>query len=391
MAAQAGVDIGDVTINNAAGSAAVPIQDGGNSLTVDATSLPLPTGAATSALQTQPGVDIGDVTINNTVYSPAHVDLVKAYGPAHTHTAWVTALGELTAQAPVRIIGTSFHGTALDPLFWATTGTTGAGATVAVAGSIATLTTGTAVGTANLSSVRKARFLFARQNKFRAATRFVTAGTTNNTRRIGMDDGTNGFGFVLDGAGTFGIYSRAGGTATDKYTGLNGDLGSTYSIDTNVHALEIVYFTMETVFFIDGQILHIDIPTTAPYCTNLTLPIKASNISSGTTSVPCVMEVWNATVVGLGLPNTVPTYAHISTTTTTTLKASAGRLHTIILSTKGNGTATIYDNTTAAAPILAVIDLAQAGSQYDYHCELSTGLTVVTTGAAPADLTVVFD
>src|SRR5262245_27629823 len=27
--------------------------------------LPLPTGAATSALQTQPGVDIGDVTVNN--------------------------------------------------------------------------------------------------------------------------------------------------------------------------------------------------------------------------------------------------------------------------------------------------------------------------------------
>lgn len=78
---QPGVDIGDVTINNAAGASAVNIQDGGNSITVDgpltdaqlrasavpisAASLPLPTGAATSALQTQPGVDIGDVTVNN--------------------------------------------------------------------------------------------------------------------------------------------------------------------------------------------------------------------------------------------------------------------------------------------------------------------------------------
>jgi hypothetical protein len=36
-----------------------------NPLPVSAASLPLPAGAATSALQTQPGVDIGDVTINN--------------------------------------------------------------------------------------------------------------------------------------------------------------------------------------------------------------------------------------------------------------------------------------------------------------------------------------
>jgi hypothetical protein len=56
----------------------IPVSDNGSSLTVDGTvsvsgtvaisavSLPLPTGAATSALQTQPGVDIGDVTVNNT-------------------------------------------------------------------------------------------------------------------------------------------------------------------------------------------------------------------------------------------------------------------------------------------------------------------------------------
>lgn len=37
LAANSGVDIGDVTINNAAGAAAVNIQDGGNSITVDGT------------------------------------------------------------------------------------------------------------------------------------------------------------------------------------------------------------------------------------------------------------------------------------------------------------------------------------------------------------------
>lgn len=46
-----GTDIGDVTVNNAPGASAVNIQDGGNSITVDATSLPLPTGASTAAKQ----------------------------------------------------------------------------------------------------------------------------------------------------------------------------------------------------------------------------------------------------------------------------------------------------------------------------------------------------
>ena len=51
--AQPGTDIGDVTINNAAGAAAVNVQDGGNTITVD--------GTVTAVAQ--PGVDIGDVTL----------------------------------------------------------------------------------------------------------------------------------------------------------------------------------------------------------------------------------------------------------------------------------------------------------------------------------------
>jgi hypothetical protein len=39
LGANDGVDIGDVTVNNAAGAAAVNIQDGGNSITVDAVQL----------------------------------------------------------------------------------------------------------------------------------------------------------------------------------------------------------------------------------------------------------------------------------------------------------------------------------------------------------------
>ena len=61
--ANSGVDIGDVTINNASGASAVNIQDGGNSITVDGTVAATQSG--TWILGANPGVDIGDVTINN--------------------------------------------------------------------------------------------------------------------------------------------------------------------------------------------------------------------------------------------------------------------------------------------------------------------------------------
>lgn len=53
----------DLALVTAAG--AVVVDGSGVTQPISAVSLPLPTGAATSALQTQPGVDIGDVTVNN--------------------------------------------------------------------------------------------------------------------------------------------------------------------------------------------------------------------------------------------------------------------------------------------------------------------------------------
>ena len=55
----------NVTLANTGANATPIVVDLGANNDVTVASLPLPTGAATSALQTQPGVDIGDVTINN--------------------------------------------------------------------------------------------------------------------------------------------------------------------------------------------------------------------------------------------------------------------------------------------------------------------------------------
>jgi len=61
------IEIGAVEIKNGTDDTRVTVKTDGtnNAMVVTANVLPLPTGAATAALQTQPGVDIGDVTINN--------------------------------------------------------------------------------------------------------------------------------------------------------------------------------------------------------------------------------------------------------------------------------------------------------------------------------------
>lgn len=73
LGANSGIDIGDVTVNNAAGGSAVNVQDGGNSLTVDAVDLDIrnlvfatdKVDISGSILGANSGVDIGDVTVNN--------------------------------------------------------------------------------------------------------------------------------------------------------------------------------------------------------------------------------------------------------------------------------------------------------------------------------------
>jgi hypothetical protein len=99
LAANDGVDVGDVTINNAAGASAVNIQDGGNSITVDGTvtanagsgtfaisaaSLPLPSGAATAAKQPALGT-AGTASVDVlTVQGIASMTALKVDGSAVT-------------------------------------------------------------------------------------------------------------------------------------------------------------------------------------------------------------------------------------------------------------------------------------------------------------------
>ena len=84
-------------------------------------------------------------------------------------------------------------------------------------------------------------------------------------------------------------------------------------------------------------------------------------------------------------------YNHISTNTTTTVKSSAGTLHTITINTLGaTDTATIYDNTAGSGTVIGVINDAGMAGSYTYDLAFATGLTIVTSGTTPPDITVTY-
>lgn len=114
LAANDGVDIGDVTINNASGASAVNIQDGGNSITIDGSltnisgTISLPTGAATAAKQPALGTAGTASSDVITVQGIASMTALKVDGSAVTQpvsgTFW-------QATQPVSLTSTTITGT----------------------------------------------------------------------------------------------------------------------------------------------------------------------------------------------------------------------------------------------------------------------------------------
>ena len=82
-------------------------------------------------------------------------------------------------------------------------------------------------------------------------------------------------------------------------------------------------------------------------------------------------------------------YNHITTNTDTVVKASPGILVRIVINTDAAGAITVYDNTSASAPVIAVLESGAPHGSYEYGIRCSTGITIKT--AAANDLTVVYE
>jgi hypothetical protein len=308
--------------------------------------------------------------------------------------------GALAVDQTIRLIGPQFVGSTIDDQFW-TLANNGTASAAALAAGLVSLTSGTDnSGSGSLLSNQHARFLFVNPNEFRMITRVTDATVADCTRRWGavmITAGTpltldNGFYFSLDGAGELSVnYKTAGGGATSIASGsFNGDV-STYVVDTNAHAYEILYYEARIWFLIDTVLIHSVVATTAKLTDDFSLHILAESVNSGSGTTSGVLEVFAASILRIGSPSTVPICVNLSGNATTVLKRSAGKLHRITVNEFGNANViTVYDNIAASGPTIATIDSNREGA-FEYGCEFQDGLTIVMGGGTASDISVIYD
>ncbi len=339
------------------------------------------------------------------VVSPFYVPVpVKLYD-AHADPIEASQVRDLRTNQPYRLVGSVFEGTTLDTSFWTGTATTTAATVTQVSGAV-TIASGTAnSGFSQLQSVRKARFIFAHPHISRFALRIPTVVVALNTRRWGAfsttsaPTPTDGFWFELSAAGVLSVNTRnAGGTINSVASGsFNGEGGPSYTLDTNVHAFEIHYYVMGVEWLIDQIRIHTTVPTTANLSSLYTLPatVNSENGASGVTSG--TIEVWATNIVREGRDQTAPiTYTFANGQTAgVTLKRGPGELHAMSLGqATNNATIIVYDNTTAAAPVLATWVVPNNSiipvNMTDLNMPFYTGLTLAVT-TQNAGLTLVYE
>lgn len=310
----------------------------------------------------------------------------------------ITPMGDMRVQSPTRLVGTIFSGTTLDTNFW-TTSLAGAGSATLSGGEVSLSTgTPTANGSAQLNSIRTARYVAGNSNYFRAQVKCPAVSTTigSNVRRWGAYNTTDGYFFELDGAtGDLSVVCRKGSSDANKIaTGsFNGSWGSEYAIDTNINTFEI-YWTNKTAWFVvNDQVLHKFTGTTTTLVGTPSLPIRAETINSSGETAANTLSVRVASISRMGGLKTAPIYRNITGPLgATVLKYGPGCLHKIVINAPINGaTVSVYDALTATNPIaLITYPNGTSPGAFVYDLDFYTGLTVVTTGAAQ-NVTIVYE
>lgn len=291
-----------------------------------------------------------------------------------------TPMDELRTVTTVRLVGSTFTGTTIDANFW--TSTLANNGTAAQAnGQISLGSSTTNNGSSILQTTRRARYVAGSSNRFRATIQLGDLGVTNNTRRWGMFDGTDGAYFEL--AGTTLTACVIKGTTRVAVLALSAPTTSATNYE--------IYITNTKVYFVvAGTLVATHTASAATWADTMNLPIRVDNINAGSTTNSTI-SVRVASIHRMGELHTNPNYGRITTAATYNFKYGAGMLHRIVLNNPAGTLITVYDDTAGTSNVLAIISApAQANPvTLEYGIPFNNGLKVVSTGTW--DATVVLE
>jgi len=269
-----------------------------------------------------------------------------------------TPIRDLKVCEPSKMVGTKF-GASIDANFW-TASSSGTGAASGVSNGLATLASGTDnSGYAQLRTVRICRFSFTQPLQFRAGIRIPTVAVALNTRNWGAYTDTsrvpqNGVYFSLSETGVLSVNCVKAATPSSVASGsFNGDV-SEYTVDTNFHFYEIIYFTAGAWFYIDGVLIHHFSLTSATLYNSLDNPVNMTSINTVAGVTSGVIECCNAAIVKLGKNINYPASKYqAGTTAGVNAKIGSGLVHSLTISgVVNNSVITLYDNTAASGTVL---------------------------------------
>lgn len=294
---------------------------------------------------------------------------------------------DLVITARQALLADAFIGASLDTSTWAST-LVGTGSADIVANTQLVMATGlTANSSSKVVSIPKGRFIAGNISGGSIGISLPDTGVANNKRRWGTYDDDNGYFFELDGTTLYAVGRNA--TVDTRTAAASWSRDTTFTVEANVpHVYETVFFGNVGYFLIDDEVVHI---TSTDQGRKGHFPIRMENTNSGGSTTNVVMNVKGANLQRYG-PNTVsPRFQRISGASTTVLKAGPGHLHRVIVANgSGANTATLYDNTAGSGTVITALNVNKISGSIDFGTDLSTGLTIVTTGV-DTDVTVVWD
>lgn len=324
---------------------------------ISAVSLPLPTGAATSALQT------------------SQINAIQASYNSYLQAQQVVTLESLFTYSFVSAIDSTFF-----------TNASASGATATVANGMALLQSGTnAAGSAWIYSSIAPLYLGETYHIFSAYIICGDAGSGGSYKTWGAQTTLNNGYYFASNQTTFQVVSNLNGVGT-AVNAASFNI-QTFTLDTAMHHYQIMWNSISATFIIDGIPRHTMTGTTTPLVAIPSLGTMFINNNFGGSTTNRSFSVLNPVIERLGTPVGAPVVITITTAITDVLKSGPGILRGITIGIHGtsSGTLTLYDNTAGSGKILASVDLTAtelslAGRGY-VDLPFITGLTAVTTGA----------